>query len=88
MALTHELLEGEIVEQYRRVIETEPVAAQKEKEKEKNPGTGDACTNTNVCTEQEGCASGNTGDCCTEDKKKKKKYGAAGWFDPPVAHHR
>jgi hypothetical protein len=88
MPFVDEILEGEIIEQYRAL------AAEKSKPKpETEPNTDvSPCTGLpNVCTDT-GCATaGTTADCCTDDQKKKKKEyerRAAGWFDPPVAHRR
>jgi hypothetical protein len=77
MALTYELLEGAIIDEYRSTMASEPAA------EEKPATTIDA-----GCSEN--CESGSsTGDCCTSDKKKQQKEKqprAAAWFDPPTAH--
>ena len=72
-----ELLQGEIVEEYRSVIDAvEPKKKKEEKKEEKT--IEPQCSFKDVCSE--GC----TG-ATTDEKRKKKKASVAGWFDPPVA---
>jgi hypothetical protein len=73
-----ELLEGEIVEQYRSVVEAVE-AEKKKKEKKEEQTQGAQCSFVEACS-QEGC----TG-ATTDQTKKKKQARVAGWFDPPVA---
>lgn len=74
-----ELLEGEILEQYRSVIEAEEPEKKKENPKETTGRTeGAPCSFVEVCSE--GC----TG-ATTDETKRKKHARVAGWFDPPVA---
>ncbi len=71
-----ELLEGEILEQYRSVVDAaEPEKKKKEKEEQTE---APQCSFVDVCSE--GC----TG-ATTDEKKRKKQARVSGWFDPPVA---
>jgi len=75
-----ELLKGEILEQYRSVVDAEEPEKKKEDPKEITGRTeGATCSFVDVCSE--GC----TGATTDETKKKKKYARVAGWFDPPVA---
>ncbi|MGA3016615.1 MAG: hypothetical protein ABSF62_05810 [Bryobacteraceae bacterium] len=72
-----DLLEGEILKQYRSVVDA--VAPEKKKKQEKEEQTeAPQCSFVEVCSE--GC----TG-ATTDEKKRKKQARVAGWFDPPVA---
>ena len=82
MPVIDEILEGEIVEQYRDVAEGAPVIVAGDTDVPGCQTSTGQCT-VDGCRESEGSKSG---DCCTDDKKKKQQQRAAGWFEPPVAH--
>ncbi|MGD0873149.1 MAG: hypothetical protein ABSB88_26695 [Bryobacteraceae bacterium] len=73
-----ELLEGEILEQYRSVVDAVEPEKKKKKKKKEEQTEAPQCSFVDVCSQ--GC----TG-VTTDQKKKKKQARVAGWFDPPVA---
>jgi hypothetical protein len=79
IAMAVELLEGEILDEYRSVVDTVELKKKKKKVKEEEKTAGSPCSEVLICS-QEGC----TG-ATTDQKKKKKQARVAGWFDPPAA---
>ena len=81
-----ELLQGEILEAYRNVIEAaeaEKKKKKKEKKKKKLP-LPPLVTEANPCSSRPFICSQGCGGNTTAEKKKKKKTAVAGWFAPPV----
>jgi hypothetical protein len=68
-----ELLQGEILEEYRTVVDAT---------KPKNKNTA-IKTDVSPCTDPAGCSEGCTGGT-TDQKKPKHRASVAGWFDPPA----
>ena len=75
-----ELLEGEILEQYRSVVDAVEPEKKKEEKKDITENTeGQQCSFKDVCSE--GCTGGTT----DQKEKRKKQARVAGWSDPPAA---
>jgi len=75
-----DLLEGEILEQHRGIVD-----AEKHKKPGTDPTTDESCSLPAACSQ--GC--GESSNCTTDERKKKYKKehekAVAGWFDPPAA---
>ena len=76
-----DLLNGEILEEYRSVVEAaveEKYPQKRHEEKETHQTEGNPCSEVLTCSQ--GCT-GST----TDERTKQKKAQLGAWFDPPVA---